>query len=104
MKPSPKIVAKIWMAGAFLSATVVCPAAADEYWACDYEVASGIKAHPTFQVTATEIIPLGKEQKWRLLQNTPAVIIGANSAHWVSPSDNHEKSAGDLMFIDKKTG
>ena len=93
-----------WTAGALLSAAVVCPATADEYWLCAYEVDPGITLHPLFQVTANELVHIGGKDRYRLLQNSPDVIVGASSGHYYSPSDKHEIFDGTLILIDKHTG
>jgi hypothetical protein len=97
-------VAKGWIAGLLLTGAVTCPAAADEYWACDYEIDPGIKSHPIFQVTADEIIALNKKTRYRLLQNSPTVIVGARSSHSYDLVEKHDVEDGALVFIDKRTG
>lgn len=93
-----------WITGTVLALTIVCPAMADEYWLCAYEVNPGITLHPLFQVTANELIHLGGKDRYRLLQNSPEVIVGASSDHFFSPSAQHEISDGTLVLIDKHTG
>lgn len=93
-----------WFIASALFPAITCPAMADEYWRCEYEIDKGLKAHPVFQVTADEIVHLGGKDRYRLLQNSPTVIVGARSSHSYDLVEKHDVEDASLVFIDKRTG